>query len=171
MNYKHIGKVKEPHGLKGDLYVLVFSKDTTWLPKLKNLKLKSPAGEELVGEVQSKKPYKDGFLVKLKEVSDRNHSEKVKGFEVWISEDLLVSQKGETIYLNEILGFEVFLIDHCVGSVESISSNGPQDILVIRNEEHVFEVPFVQPFILNLDFEQKRIVMDFPEGLMNLDEQ
>lgn len=168
MKYKLIGKVKEPHGLKGDLYVLVFSHDTSWADNLSKIQLKSPQGEALDCDVTSHKPYKDGLLLKVKQVSDRNTSEKVKGYQVLIPEDLLVSKKGETIYLNEILGFQVFLKDQCVGMVDSFTSNGPQDILVVRNEEHQFEVPFVKEFILKLDFENKHLIMDFPEDLIDL---
>lgn len=171
MKYKHIGKIKEPHGLKGDVYILVFSKDISWASELKSLQIKSPQGEISELEVLSKKPFKAGLIVKLKQIQDRNQSEAIKGYQVLIPENLLTSEEGETIFLSEILGFEVFLNEQCVGIVDSFSSNGPQDILVIRNEEHVFEVPFVKEFTKDIDFESKRLIMDFPKGLMSLDEE
>ena len=47
---KVIGKVKEPHGLKGDLYIMVFSGDVSWLPKLKSFALKSKTAGEITAE-------------------------------------------------------------------------------------------------------------------------
>lgn len=163
-----IGKVKDAHGLKGEIYVLVFSKDVSWRKKLKTLKLKT-ASDVRQFEVGSQKVHKDGLIVKLKGIEDRNQSEALKGSEVYIPQELMISQKGETIFLSEVLGFVVFLKDQCVGHVENFSSNGPQDIVVIRNEDILFEVPFVKEFILNIDFQEKKLFMDFPPELMDLD--
>ncbi|MFN8789920.1 MAG: ribosome maturation factor RimM [Bdellovibrionales bacterium] len=171
MSFRHIGKVKDPHGLKGELYILVFSKDVSWLSRLQELQLRRSTEAPQTYKILTKRAHKDGFLVRVTGIEDRNASEAVKGCEVWIPEELLVSRKGETIFLREILGFAVFLKDRCVGHVESFSSNGPQDLLVIRNEEHVFEVPFVEAFIVNLDFSNRRLEMDFPEGLIKLEDE
>jgi len=111
---------------------------------------------------------KDGLIVQLSGVTNRNESESLIGQEFYIDGELLKSQKGETIYLTEILGFEVYLGDQCVGRVESFSSNGPQDLLVVRNEEHLFEIPFVDDFIQHMDFESKKLNMNFPAELMEI---
>jgi 16S rRNA processing protein RimM len=108
------------------------------------------------------------LIIKFKEFSNRNQSEEVEGALFLIPEEALVSQKGETIYLREVLGFEVYLQDQVVGRVKDFSSNGPQDLLVIENEKHQFEVPFVAAFIVKIEFEAQKLIMDFPEDLMNL---
>ncbi len=172
MNYRLVGKVKEAHGLRGDLYLLVFSKEAPWANQLKDLQLRNPSGETNFNfKILTKKNYKDGLLVRLESIDDRTKAEGLKGYQFLIPENLLVSNAGEDIFLSEILGFDVFLKDQMVGIIQGFSSNGPQDLLVIRNEEHIFEVPFVKDFILKLDFENKKIVMDFPDGLMNLSEE
>lgn len=168
MSFDIIGKIKDAHGLKGEVYVLVFSKDVSWRKKLKKIKLKSLMTEQDY-DVVTHKVHKEGLILKLKDIEDRNQSEALKGFEVLIPSELLVSQKGETIYLKEILGFAVFLKDQCVGHVENFSSNGPQDIVVIRNEDILFEVPFVEPFIVDINFIEKKLFMDFPPELMDLE--
>ena len=167
-NDVHVGKVKSAHGLKGEIFVLIFSKDTSWSKKLKNCHLKNLNSEFNSYTVEKVKPHKDGLIIQLTGVTNRNESESLIGQEFHIDGELLKSQKGETIYLSEILGFEVYLIDQCVGRVEAFSSNGPQDLLVVRNEEHLFEIPFVEDFIQNLDFESKKISMNFPAELMEI---
>lgn len=164
----HVGKVKSAHGLKGEVFVLIFSKDTSWHKKLKNCQLKNIKSEIHNYEVLRSKPHKEGLILQLANVIDRNHSESLLGQEFYIPQELLKSQKGETIYLSEILGFDVYLGDQCVGQVETVSSNGPQDLLVIRNEEHLFEVPFVEDFISQMDFENRKISMNFPVELIEI---
>ena len=37
---KSVGKVREAHGLKGDLYILIFSGDISWDKRMKQFGLK-----------------------------------------------------------------------------------------------------------------------------------
>lgn len=169
MKSKLVGKVKAPHGIRGELFIYVFSKDTSWINRLKAAEIKNPkTGEFVKIEITRKRPHKEGLIITSPQVTDRNHAELIAGFEFYVPEDLLTSAPGETIFLSEILGFDVFLNDSCVGQVEGFSSNGPQDLLIIRNEEHVFEVPFVTTFIVKLDFENQKLLMDFPRELIEI---
>jgi 16S rRNA processing protein RimM len=172
--FQKVGKIKEAHGLKGEVYVLIFSKDTSWWQELELAQLSSPSEDSLkppqVFKIERLKPHKDGLIVKLEGINDRNQSEALKSWIFSIPEGSLVAKVGETIYLKEILDFEVYLKDQFVGFVREFSSNGEQDLLVIQNDDQSFEVPFVSDFILNIDFNLKKLFMDFPEGLMNLSE-
>jgi 16S rRNA processing protein RimM len=169
--FQKVGKIKDAHGLKGEVFVLVFSKDTSWNDDLTHAKIESvsPEGQNQILEVERLKEHKDGLIVKFKGIEDRNQSEAIKGWSFLVPEDVLVSEEGETIYLKEVLNFQVFLRDQFVGYVKSFSSNGIQDLLVIQQDDHNYEVPFVSDFILNIDFQAQKLFMDFPEDLMNLD--
>lgn len=167
--FQKIGKVKEAHGLKGELYVIVFSKDTSWSDDIEEVLLTSQKDETLNLKVERVKPHKDGIIIKLEGIIDRNKSESLKGWSFSIPEEDLVSEEGETIYLKEVLNFEVYLKDQFVGFIKSFSSNGIQDLLIIQHDDHTYEVPFVSDFILNIDFEAQKLFMNFPEDLMNLD--
>jgi 16S rRNA processing protein RimM len=162
-NWKQVGKIKEPHGLKGELYVLIFSGDTSWVKELKVFKL-----NDQVYSVERVKPFRDGLLLKPKEIVDRNQSEAVHGFDFLIPGELLVSKKGDTIFLSEILGFEVFNQDSLVGPIIKFSSNGPQDLLVVAFQGRQVDIPFVHAFIRDIDFPLRRVMMELPEGLLEL---
>ncbi len=161
--------MKDGHGLKGEVFVLVFSKDTSWDQQLSVVRLESVDGKILDLKVDRSKPHKEGLILKLETINDRNQSEELKGWSFSIPEEILVSEAGETIYLKEVLDFQVFLKDQFVGFVRSFGSNGMQDLLVIQQDDHSFEVPFVSDFILKIDFKAQKLFMEFPEGLMNLD--
>lgn len=170
---KKIGKIKEAHGIKGDVYVLVFSKDVSWLPKLKKIGLKNVKTEEKKScEVLRGKPFKDGVILALSAWKDRNGAEAHEGFEVYIPEDLLVSQKGETIFLNEILNFELYDGENLLGPIQGFSTNGVQDILLVEKSgyKNKIEVPFVDAFLKRIDFENKSVYMELPEGLVDVNE-
>lgn len=160
--------MKDAQGLKGEIYALIFSKDSSWIKKLKNLKI-----ADTFYEVQTAKAHKEGMILKVKGIDDRTAAEKIRGGMIFVPSEIFASKKGETIFLAEIENFKVFNEGGEVGTITSFSSNGPQDLLVVENKElkKSYEIPFVEAFIEKIDFENKKILMNLPEGLLTLDEK
>ena len=166
---KLIGKIKEAHGLKGDLYALIFSGDISWSRELKQFHLAPLEGPQnpTPYEVEKLKPFKKGLLLKVKGVNDRTQAEKILGLGFYVPDELFISKKGETITLGEILQFGIVNSEgQLQGTITGFSSNGPQDLLVVINSRGEYLVPFVAPWIRDIDFDNKKIVMDLPEGLL-----
>ena len=168
-----VGKIKDAHGLKGELYFISFSGDISWLDTAEEFFLEALKGDVKVKKLQNFKPFKEGAIVRLENVVDRNASEALKGAMVYIDAQCLVASPGETIYLQEVLNFQVESPDaKKLGVITGFSSNGAQDILVIENEERKsYEVPFVDDFIVEIQFEKKKIILDFPESLMDINNE
>lgn len=168
---KLVGKIREAHGLKGDLYVLVFSGDISWAKRMKSFGLKAKDSDEIqTFTVERTKPFKKGLIVKAKEILDRTAAEGVEHMEFYIEDDLLVSKPGESIYLSEIKNFKLKNPDQKIlGEIVGFSSNGVQDLLVVEMEGKTAEIPFVDAFIKKIDFKHQAVVMDLPEGLLDLE--
>ncbi len=143
------------------------------------------------------KPFKEGLKVKLKGVDDRTQADGFVNLLFHIPNGLLVSKPGDDIYLREVLHFkvedhsgnnlglvgvtgevhEVSASDnvteknksYVVGEVVEFLSSPMQDIIKVkRPDESICEIPFVEAFIINIDFEKKLIKMNLPEGLLDL---
>jgi 16S rRNA processing protein RimM len=170
-SFKKVGKIKDYHGLKGDLTVLIFSKDISWLKSLRSFKLGKEESPELTFEVEGAKAFKEGLLVKPVGLKDRTAGEKLKlkGMNFFIPEELLVSEEGEDIYLSEIEGFEVFQNDKKIGEINGFLSSSFQDLMQIKmTDGKIGEVPFVDAFIKHIDFPNKRVLVELPEGLLEI---
>lgn len=64
---KLVGKVREAHGLKGDLYVLIFSGDISWAKKMKSFGLKAKDSDDIkTFDVERTKPFKRASSLKPK---------------------------------------------------------------------------------------------------------
>lgn len=168
---KLVGKVREAHGLKGDLYVLIFSGDISWAKRMKSFALKNKDSEEMeTFTVERTKPFKKGIIVKAAEIADRTAAEGVEHLEFFIDDELLVSKPGETIFLSEIKNFKLKNSEQTVlGEIVGFSSNGAQDLLVVEAGGKKVEVPFVDAFIKKIDFKHQAVVMDLPEGLFDIE--
>lgn len=169
-----VGKVRDSHGLKGELFVVTnLDEQPAWVKKIDKFKLQyqNPTEEgkhtTLVSEFSVKKirEHKKGFIVSSKEIEDRNQSDLYKGAIFYISKSLLTSKAGERIYLNEVKGFEVFDGEKLLGTVVAFSSNNAQDLLVVKGNEQEVEIPFVEEFIKKIEWDAKKLIMELPEGL------
>lgn len=169
---KLVGKVREAHGLKGDLYVLIFSGEIAWAKRMKSFGLKAKDSDEIqTFEVERTKPFKKGLIVKAAGVVDRTAAEALEHMEFYIDDALMVSKPGETIYLSEIQNFKIKNPEQQVlGQIVGFSSNGAQDLLVVETTTgKKAEVPFVDEFIKKIDFKHQTLVMDLPEGILDLE--
>lgn len=163
-----IGKIKDAHGLRGDVYVIFFSKDYSWADLIEELYV-----EDTLYEVLKASEHKDGLKVQLKGVADRNHSEALIGKQIYLPNDFFFEQNDEDgMFLAEIENFKV--IDKTLGEIGVItgfSSNVAQDLLIVTNaNKKEFEIPFVDQFVVEIDHDGKTINMDLPEGLLEINE-
>lgn len=169
-----IGKVHSSQGLRGQVFVVLKTEDVPWLKKWKTLIL---SAQESVPDNVKEFPIlklkehfkqgKQGWVLDLKEITDKTKADSLEKLWVWIPKDFLVSQKGEKIFLREIENFLV--IDKTrgnVGPIVGFSSNGAQDLIQIQTAQGLYDVPLVKPFIEKIDYENKTIQMDIPLGLL-----
>lgn len=167
-----VGKIKDAHGLKGELYFISFSGDISWLDTAEEFFLEASSGGVKTIKLQHFKAFKDGAIVRLENVLDRNAAEALKGVMVYIDAQCLIASPGETIYLQEVKNFQAQSPDgKDLGVITGFSSNGAQDILVIENQGKSYEVPFVDDFIVEIQFENKKIILDFPESLIDINNE
>ena len=79
----------------------------------------------------------------------------------------MVSIRGETIFLHEILNFSLISEkNEVLGQISGFSSNGVQDLLIVKNQSGEHMVPFVAPWIMDLNFKDHTVQMNLPPGLL-----
>lgn len=172
--WRKVGKIKTAQGLRGDVWVLVFSGIADWSDRLEECGLASedlettPQVNLKKYAVQKVKWHREGLVVKLAGVDDRNHSESLLNQFFYVSSEILVAQKGETLFLAEIEGFQVLQGGETIGTIVGFSSNGPQDLLVVAGPSQTYEIPFVEAFLEKVDFQGKLVRMHLPEGLLEV---
>lgn len=177
--FVNVGRVRDSHGLKGELFVVTNLEVTPpWVTQFQEfiLEYKAPGEDgKHVSETKSftvkkTRPHKKGFIVKAPEINDRNESDLYKGAVFYIKESHLQSNQGEEVYLREVEGFEVFDGDVLIGKIIGFSTNNAQDLLVVASGDTDIEIPFVQAFVKTIDKENKKVLMNLPEGLVALDD-
>ena len=170
----NIGWIKSAHGIRGELFLRTHAGRADWSEDTNEIAI-LPNGKSAVEkfEILEMNPHKDGWILKLKGVRDRNHAEALAKSAVYIDETLLEEDReGEQIYLKQIQEFEV--IDPKgvkLGVIRSFSTNGLQDLLVIETVDgREGLIPLVDAFLVHIDFDKKQVTMDLPPGLLGDEE-
>jgi 16S rRNA processing protein RimM len=163
-----IGKIIEPHGLKGEVVIFSFSGQPENIQQYPRLYLVSPSGKVSQPQTIEKSRIKGKTLIaRLHSISDRSQAESLVGMGVLISKADLPQPGENEFYLYRMEGLPVFTMEgRRLGTVAHIFSNGAQDLLVVRDGKNEYMIPVLDSIIKSHDGE--KIVIDAPPGLLEI---
>lgn len=169
-----VGHLAKPHGTKGDLLIrpLTDRPEAVFAEGLRvfvgdDQGRMGKAPQERVMELA--RPYKRGWRVKLEGVDDRNAAEDLAGRYVLVpAEELSEPEEGEFFY-HQLLGLEVVTkAGEVVGRVREVYDTEPRHLLEVKGKGRVHLVPFDRAIVTGVELEAGRLVIDPPEGLLEL---
>ena len=164
-NFVPIGWVKKAHGLKGELLLSFDSGESPGPAKVFYFKETSKKTSFKPFKVLKMRPTPKGFLVLFENFKTRNEALNLVGMRAYLDKKHFSSKKGEKIYLCELLGFDIYSGDKKIGRIDHFLSHDLQDLAVIKARSNLL-IPFVPDFTRSIDFNQKKIKMELPEGLI-----
>lgn len=164
MGLVRIGKVVRAIGLQGLLGV---AGSEGALAALRWVALGRPGQEPRLHRVMEARPQGRVWAVRIEDASDRAAAERWVGAEVWaLREDLGEAGEGRYFWA-DLEGLPVVTkAGDEVGKVTGLVETGGVDVLVVdgpRGERLVPLAPYVE-----VDMEARRIVVDPPDGLLDL---
>jgi 16S rRNA processing protein RimM len=128
-------------------------------------------------------PHKGGMVFKFEGVDSIEEAEKLLGSEIQIPATERAELEEGAFFVSELLGCQVVVVSQAdAGGVErSVGRNigtivdinfgaGTAPLLIVNSESgREFMIPFVESFTKKLDVKAKRIEMQLPEGMLELD--
>jgi 16S rRNA processing protein RimM len=104
-------------------------------------------------------------LCKFKNVDSRDAAEALKGKSIFIGNAANQNEKTDEWYIDNLLGFKVQDANgNDLGIVENLDISGPQHKLIVSG--HI--IPFVKELVPVVDLESNKIIVNLPEGLLQL---
>ena len=118
--------------------------------------------------------HKGGVVLKFVDVDSISDAERLKGLELQVPVEERTELEAGAAYVSEIVGCEVWLNDvggpRLLGTITEVQFGaGEAPLLVIRDAEYEFLVPYAEEFVKAADFAGRRIKMRLPEGLLELE--
>ncbi len=160
-----VGRIGRAHGVLGEATVQVQTDD----PDLRfnvGAKLSLDNGKDLT--IRSARWHNQILLLAFDGVVDRNQIEKLRDQMISAEVDITSLSPGEYHY-QQLLGCQVFLqSDELIGEVDEIVKLPGQDLLSVAKNGKKVLIPMVKKIIISIDVLTKKIVVDPPEGLLDV---
>lgn len=110
------------------------------------------------------------MLITFEGVDGRDQADALRGMEVLIREEDLPRANEEDVFMYELEGLSVELEDGTVvGTISDfILAPGQETWVIISPEGKEILFPAVEEFVLSVDLDAEKVVVDPPEGLIDL---
>jgi 16S rRNA processing protein RimM len=164
-----VGKVVKSKGKRGELKLRLYSEHylKPFFPKV--YLQKKGFLEEF--EVETLRPYKNGCLIKLRKVDTLDQAWELVGQEILVPEEFLGPLEEDNYYLFQLIGSSVITTKReRVGTVKDILFVENNELLVVEKEKKEILIPFTKSICLKIDVANKEILVNPPDGLLELDE-
>lgn len=164
-----IARAVKARGLKGEIVADLLTDFPERFEDVEELVLVSPSGERSVGQLEDYWFQNDRVILKLADYDDVDAAKQLVGYEFAVPEEDRVPLPEDHYYDWELAGCEVKVGSEVIGKVSSVMRTGGAEILVITDEEGSERlVPLADSIVVEIDAAAKTIVVDPPEGLLEL---
>jgi 16S rRNA processing protein RimM len=164
-----LGRVLRSEGRDGRLKLRLTEKGPTeFVGRTVYLK----RGSDLVAcEVESLALDRNAYILKLKGIDTLEAADALAGREICAAEPDFRRLGADRYYDFQIIGSRVRTRAGAeVGTVASVLETGGPALLVVRRGDEDIYVPFTATICVEVDTEAREVVIDPPEGLLDLNE-
>jgi 16S rRNA processing protein RimM len=164
-----IARAVRPHALKGEVVAELLTDFPERFEDVDELILVSPSGEKKSAQLEDFWFQKDRVVLKLAAYDDVDQAKLLVGYEFAVPDSERVPLEEDEFYDWELEGCTVKVGDKSIGQVRSVMKTGGAEILVIADDSGKEQlVPLAAEIVVNIDKAAKLILIDPPEGLLEL---
>ena len=120
--------------------------------------------------IETSSLHKNDFLrVRFEDVTTEEEAEALLGNDLYLPLSMLPKLSGNKFYFHEVIGFEVE--DQrlgVVGKIQSVNDSTAQPLFDVLNGAVEILIPMIDHFLVKIDRENKKVVMNLPEGLIEM---
>lgn len=165
----YLGKIVKKYSFKGE----VLAKLDTDQPELyENLDsiLVELRGNLIPFFIERSQLHKSELLrIKFEEVDTEQDADSILKSELYLPLDFLPKLEGDKFYFHEVIGFIMEDINFGkVGTIKGINDSTSQALFEIDREGIEILIPLNDKFIKKVDRKNKTILVETPEGLIDL---
>ncbi|TVR63362.1 MAG: 16S rRNA processing protein RimM [Gemmatimonadales bacterium] len=119
--------------------------------------------------LEGARPHQNGFIVSLRGLEDRSQAEFLKGRYLLLPFDEIAEPEAGEFFYHELLGMTVATAaGQELGVIREVYPMDPADLLFVSDGEKETLIPFRREWFVEMDRAGGRLVVDPPEGLLDL---
>ena len=157
-----VGVISSTHGVRGEVKVFPTTDDVKRFKKLKKVILDT-GKEQLPLEIEGVKFFKQFVILKFRGIDNINDIEKYKGKSLLVDREHAVKLKKDEYFIADVFTEEGELF----GALKDVMETGANDVYIIEmTDGKEVLVPAIKQCILDVDIENRKMVIHLLEGLV-----
>ena len=164
-----VGRLARPHGLRGEMSVEVLTDfPERFVPGLRLVASEPSGGRRRELVVASVRGHGDRILLTFEGVPSRTEAEGLRGLDLAGPKGSEVSRPAGFVYHFDVEGCRAFdRAGRELGVVTGLEDAAGRALLELETPHGIRQVPFLEPIVVSVDLEARRIVLDPPAGLLD----
>jgi 16S rRNA processing protein RimM len=166
-----LAEVARPHGVKGEVRLKLYNRDSDVLLEQEEVLVRFPDGEEQEVSVDRARRADDVILLKLHSVDDRDRADELRGALICVQREAFPPLEEGEFYVCDLERARVEMRRgdalEPLGAVKELRSYPSVDVLVVAADDggKDWEIPLVAAFVEQVDVERRLVVVTSVEGL------
>ncbi|WP_347050098.1 ribosome maturation factor RimM [Flavobacterium olei] len=165
----YLGKIAKKFSFKGEVLIYLDTDEPELYENLESVFVEQ--NKHLVPFfIETSSLHKNDFLrVRFEDVTTEEEADTLLGSGIYLPLSMLPKLSGNKFYYHEVIGFEIEDKRLGVfGKITSINDSTAQPLFEVLNGEVEILVPMIDHFLVKIDRENKKVIMDLPEGLVEM---
>jgi 16S rRNA processing protein RimM len=165
----YLGKIAKKFSFKGEVLIYLDTDEPELYEDMESVFVEF--NKNLVPFfIENSNLHKGDFLrVKFEDIDTEADADEIMGCEIHLPLSMLPKLEGNKFYFHEVIGFEIE--DQRLGvfgKIVSINDTSAQPLFEVVNGNVEILVPMIDQFLVKIDRENKKVVMNLPEGLVEM---
>ncbi|ALM48839.1 ribosome maturation factor RimM [Flavobacterium psychrophilum] len=165
----YLGKIAKKFSYKGEVLIWLDTDEPELYEDMESVFVEQ--NKHLVPFfIVSSSLHKGDFLrTRFEDIDSEEDADKIMGSAVYLPLTALPKLEGDKFYFHEVIGFDAE--DERlgnIGKIVSINDSSAQPLFEILKGEVEILIPMIDDFIVKIDRENKKVVLNTPEGLVDL---
>ena len=114
--------------------------------------------------------HKNDFLrIRFEDMNTEEDADAIMGNAIYLPLNMLPKLTGNKFYFHEVIGFEIE--DQRLGvfgKIVAVNDTTAQPLFEVLNGEVEMLIPMIDHFLVKIDRENKKVIMNLPEGLVEM---
>ncbi|WP_026712099.1 ribosome maturation factor RimM [Flavobacterium filum] len=165
----YLGKIAKKFSYKGEVLIYLDTDEPELYENMESVFVE--INKNLVPFfIENSTLHKNDFLrVKFEDIDNEEQADEVLGCELYLPLSFLPKLEGNQFYYHEVIGFEIE--DQrlgVVGKIVSVNDSTAQPLFEVINGTVEILIPMIDQFLVKIDRENKKVIMNLPEGLVEM---
>jgi len=165
----YLGKIVRKHSFKGEVVIKLDTDEPELYRNMESVFVE--LGNNLVPFFIEKSSLHKGnqLRVLFEDLYTEEEADSIMKSGIYLPLDMLPKLSGDKFYYHEVIGFTIKDVNFGkVGTIVHINDKAAQPLFEIDRDGNDVFIPMIDDFIKNVDRENKTILVETPEGLIDL---